>query len=107
MRKVGDAIAHESLRVFHTTSVRLTAVIAVQLAETESLSEGTKLLPVVGQTLGFVVGEGVSGSISCVTLKKMLQAHKVISKTSLKVLSAMQKEYWEEIGDERSYSSPV
>ena len=89
MKKVGDAIAHESVGVFLTTSVRLTAVIGIQLAATESLSEGLKFIPIVGTVLGSVVGAATSGTMSYVTLNKMLNAHKVISETSLKVLSAM------------------
>ena len=122
MKKVGDAIKHESVGVFFTTSVRLSAVIATQLALTEGVSNSLKFVPIVGQVghchccpmsipivlyfhwnyfplffitivgqvLGSVVGAGVSGSMSYHTLKKMLNAHKVISETSLKVLSAMQ-----------------
>ena len=70
--------------------MRLTAVIATQLALTEGVSEGLKFIPIVGQVLGSVVGAATSGTMSYVTLKKMLEAHKVISATSLNVLSALQ-----------------
>ena len=53
MKKVGDAIAHESVGVFFTTSVRLTAVITTQLALTEGVSEGLKFIPIVGQVIFF------------------------------------------------------
>ena len=89
MKKVGDAIAHESVGVFFTKSVRLTAVITTQLALSEGMLNSPKSVPIVGQVLGSVVGAGVSGSMSYHTLKKMLDAHKVISETSLKVFSAM------------------
>ena len=90
LKKIGDAIKQEGVGVFLTTSVRLTAVITTQLALTEGVSEGLKFLPIVGQVLGSVVGAATSGTMSYVTLKKMLEAHKVISETSLKVLSALQ-----------------
>ena len=65
MKKVGDALVHESARKFLTTSAMLPTVIAAQHRESG--------------TMGYNV-----------TLKKMLEAHKVISETSLKVLSALQ-----------------
>jgi len=89
MKKVGDAIAQEGVGVFLTTSVRLTTVIGTQLALSEGISEGLKFIPVVGTVIGSVVGAATSGTMSYVTLKKMLDAHKVISETSLQVLSAM------------------
>ena len=103
MKKVGDAIKQEGVGVFLTTSVRLTAVIATQLALTQGVSNGLKFVPIVGQVLGSVVGAGVSGTMSYHTLKKMLEAHKVISETSLKVLSAMQAK---RVDRDRSQSSP-
>ena len=63
MKKVGDALAHESARKFLTTSAMLPTVIAAQHRESG--------------TMGYNV-----------TLKKMLEAHKAISKMSLEVLSA-------------------
>ena len=53
--------------------------------------------------IGSVVGAATSGTMSYVTLKKMLEAHKVISETSLKVLSAMQAK---RVDRDRSQSSP-
>lgn len=85
MKKVGDAITHKSVGLFLTTSVRLATVIATMIATTEGLSEVLKFIPIVGS----VVGAATSGTMSYVTLNKMLNAHKVISETSLKVLSAM------------------
>ena len=89
LKKVGDAIKQEGVGIFFTTSVRLTAIITTQLALTEGVSNGLKFIPIVGQVIGSVVGAATSGTMSYVTLKKMLEAHKVISETSLKVLSSM------------------
>ena len=55
MKKVGDAIKHESVGVFFTTSVRLSAVIATQLALTEGVSNSLKFVPIVGQVPAIVV----------------------------------------------------
>ena len=89
MKKVGEAIASQGAGVFLSTSAKLTAVITAQLAVSEGFAEGMKFVPVVGQILGAIVGAGVSGTMSYVTLNKMLNAHKVISEKSLEVMSNM------------------
>ena len=65
-------------------------MIGTQLALAEGISESLKFIPVVGTVIGSLVGAASSGTMSYVTLKKMLDAHKVISETSLKVLSDIQ-----------------
>ena len=89
LKKVGDAIKQEGVSVFLTASMKLTTVIATQLAISEGVSNSLKFIPIVGTVIGSVVGAATSGTMSYVTLKKMLEAHKVISETSLQVLSAM------------------
>ena len=95
LKKVGDAITQESVSVFLIASVGLTRVIATQLAPSEDTSEDLEFISFVQRSM-FMMGSdrhmGAACRMSFVTLKKALDAHKVISETSQQVLSSMKAE---------------